>query len=195
MTQAEIEEFNATLHMSSIASKSRPTKQRQQHFNDFRFATTKVDPNMSIYRRNRGTGFNSFQILHADEDAAVTKNPVNAKGKSTQVRDRQAVAISSYADTAALTNQNSLYSGNLGATTRQNTDRSQRADRKPQRVSILSSNIKEIVGKAPREIQEEQKQKYDRAIMGDEPPDSAPNSADPRYVGSLKSSSSQNSSL
>ena len=62
MTQAEIEEFNAALQLSSIA-KSRPTKQRHQHFNDFRFATTKAGPNMSLHRRNKGTGFNSFQLL------------------------------------------------------------------------------------------------------------------------------------
>lgn len=61
-------------------------------------------------------------------------------------------------------------------------------------VSIITSNIRELVCKGPEEIEEENKQIYDRMIKGEEN-ESAPNSADPRILGSMRSSSSQSSSL
>lgn len=60
MTQAEIQLFNDALAKSSTVTRTRPTKQKKSHFGaDPNFQST-TGQTLSIHRRNKGTGLDSF---------------------------------------------------------------------------------------------------------------------------------------
>ena len=66
MTKEEIEYLDASLAKSSALYKSRPAKKRMTHFEDI--SSPHLGPTLSLHGRQKTTGFNSFQILSAQQE-------------------------------------------------------------------------------------------------------------------------------
>ena len=183
MTTDEIEEFNDTLEQSSIA-KSRPIRQKMQHFNDFRFATTKVGPSLAIHKRKKGTGLDSFQILMHNRGSTVTKKSptANTANSTSKSRDHNSMLVrprmQTFTGTSSLEKE-SLYQ-------EQGKEEGTNVISQPSAIKEKVHQIREEVGcKCPKQIK----------VIRAEEPDSAFTSDDQRYLTSIKSSDSAQSSL